>query len=226
MDSEEHLQMESINMETPEKTVEEELNDMFSLSKKKKKDKKKEKEKDKEKNEKEEEVKEKEKREGYADPTFEGYSYEVMLERLYKMMNKEEDPGRIKISLPTIERLGSKRVVWSNFQGCVQALNREPEHIMRFFFNFFTTTGNLDGEGKLIFKNVFKPQQIKTALDEYIQKYVVCKSCKKGNTVFTKERGLTFINCRNCHASSTVEEIRTVYHATTHADRVEAKNKK
>lgn len=222
MDNEEPLQMESIQMETIEKTVEEELNDMFSLSKKKKKDKKKEKEKEKEKD-KEKNEKEDEKERGYADPTFEGYSYEVMLERLYKIMNKDEDPGRIKISLPTVERLGSKRVVWTNFQNSVQALNREPEHIMKFFFNFFTTTGNLDGEGKFIFKNVFKPQQIKTALDEYIQKYVVCKSCKKGNTVFTKERGLTFMNCRNCHASSTVEEIRTIYHATTHADRVEAR---
>lgn len=221
MDNEEPLQMESIQMETTEKTVEDELNDMFSLSKKKKKDKKdkkREKEKEKDENEKEDE-----KEKGYADPTFEGYSYEVMLERLYKMMNKDEDPGRIKISLPTVDRLGSKRVVWTNFQNCVQALNREPDHIMRFFFNFLTTTGNLDGEGKFIFKNVFKPQQIKTALDEYIQKYVVCKSCKKGNTVFTKERGLTFMNCRNCHASSTVEEIRQIYHATTHADRVEAR---
>ncbi len=222
---EEPLKMESIQMdEKPiQKTVDEELNDMFSLSKKKKKDKKKDKEREKEKDECEEKKKEKE---GYADPTFEGYSYEMMLERLYKLMNKGEDTSKIKISIPIVERLGSKKVIWVNFQDCVRALNREPDHIMKFFFNFLTTTGNLDGEGKFIFKNVFKSQQIKTALDEYITKYVVCKSCKKGNTVFSKERGLTFLNCKNCHASSTVEEIRVIYHATTHADRVEAKNKK
>jgi translation initiation factor 2 subunit 2 len=220
---EEPLKMESIIMEeTPhQKTVDDELNDMFSLSKKKKKDKKKEKEKEKEK-----EDEKKREKEGYADPTFEGYSYEMMLERLYKMMNKDEDTSKIKISIPIVERLGSKKVIWTNFQDCVKALNREPDHIMRYFFNFLTTTGNLDGEGKFIFRNVFKPQQIKTALDEYIIKYVVCKSCKKGNTVFSRERGLTFLNCKNCHASSTVEEIRVIYHATTHADRVEAKNKK
>jgi|LauGreDrversion4_2_1035121.scaffolds.fasta_scaffold42693_3 translation initiation factor 2 subunit 2 len=225
--TEEPLKMESIQMmeEKPVKTVDEELNDMFSLSKKKKKDKKKDKEKEKDKDKEEKEDEEKKKREGYADPTFEGYSYEVMLERLYKMMNKEEDTGKIKISMPIIERLGSKRVIWTNFQDCAKALNREPDHIMRFFFNYLTTTGNLDGEGKFIFKNVFKAQQIKTTLDDYIKNYVSCKSCKKGNTVFSKERGLTFLNCKNCHASSTVEELRQIYHATTHADRVEAKNK-
>ncbi len=226
--TEEPLKMESIQMieEKQVKTVEDEMNDMFSLSKKKKKDKKKDKEKEKDKDKEEKEDEEKKKREGYADPTFEGYSYEVMLERLYKMMNKEEDTGKIKISMPIVERLGSKRVIWTNFQDCAKSLNREPDHIMRFFFNFLTTTGNLDGEGKFIFKNVFKAPQIKTTLDEYIHNYVSCKSCKKGNTVFSKERGLTFLNCKNCHASRTVEEIRTIYHATTHADRVEAKNKK
>jgi translation initiation factor 2 subunit 2 len=81
-----------------------------------------------------------------------------------------------KIPPPSIQKL-PKKSVWSNFETICKKLNRECDHVMKFFFIELSTTGNTDGENNLLIKGKFSSSQIENLLLVYISLYVKCPEC-------------------------------------------------
>lgn len=148
----------------------------------------------------------------------EDYTYEEMLTRLYSLMPKEKvdllNSGkreRITIPPPAIARYGGSRIAIMNFSKISKSINRENEHIQKFFVSEMSiSSSSIDSNGVLIMKCKLKQEQIEKLLKQYIQKYVRCWSCKGLNTDFTKKDRQLYTLCNNCNSLVSVSEKRMI----------------
>ncbi len=226
------------DLEETKKNLNTELDDdvmkMFDLStskkkksKKSSKDEKKEKKKDNhdESNEINDELKQKEDNERMHPDGIPNYTYEQLLERINEKLGRNDKDfdlnKRKSVPLPEIERLGTTKTIWKNFLLTSKALNRNIEHIMKFFLHDLGVEGSLNEDKELIFKGRFTVKQIEPILRKYIHHYVACSNCFSLNTQLKRDKivSLIFIFCDNCHSQKTVQNIKAGYHAETKADR-------
>jgi hypothetical protein len=45
-------------------------------------------------------------------------------------------------------------------------------------------------------------------LDEYVNRYVICKECKRPDTKLVKEDRISFLKCEACGAKSSIKAIK------------------
>ncbi len=153
------------------------------------------------------------------------YKYEDLLNRLNTLLGRDNNTdSKIKkksIEFPEVERLGTTKIVWKNFDKTCTILNRPREHLMKFFLTDLGTEGSINEEKSLILKGRFSSREIEPILKKYIKKYVSCENCHSLNTNIRKDQiiSLNFIFCDDCHAHRSIQSIKTGYHAETKADR-------
>jgi translation initiation factor 2 subunit 2 len=213
-----------------------ELKKYFDLSKKKKKDKKSSKSDDKDKESKHDKKEKKQNQDDnqqleevidpnnpYGKPN---YTYEQLLDRINLLLGRTENSmdsntKRKSIEYPEVERLGTTKVLWTNFDKTCKVLNRKHEHIMKFFLHDFGTDGSLNEDKNFVLKGRFTSKQFEVILSKYIATYIKCQNCNSLNTNLRKDQivHLTFLYCDDCHAHRSVQSIRAGYHAETKADR-------
>lgn len=204
------LSLEEIK--TNDESMDEELLKMLDLSKKKKPKKDKDKKLKKENIEEQEAVVE-------DKPT---YSYQSLLERVYSNMEPEERKKiNLKLTAPTVNRLSSKKTIWSNFKECCFSINREKDHIQQFILCELNTEGSIDGNGFLMLKGIYNQKNIENLLRKYLSLYVQCLLCRGINSTIQRDQAtrLNFLVCNDCKSSRTVQNIVSGFHATTRADR-------
>jgi len=158
------------------------------------------------------------------------YSYKACLDRVYAtiyannptLVNKQ----KVVLKPPEVMRVGTSKIMWSNFQTLCQQLNRDPEHVFRFFLAELGTTGSIDGSNRFVIKGKFGPSYISSLLKKYIQEYVVCHSCRQVNTKLERDSitRMYFLYCDSCGASRAVSAIQKGYHATGKGERRAARN--
>ncbi len=208
--------------------MDEEVRKMFDLTKKKKKDKKSYKnDKDSKDIEKNSNDSPKNNENTYLSHPdgLPNYTYEDMLNRLNTLLGRDNNTDinikRKSIEYPEVERLGTTKVVWNNFNLICKILNRPNEHLMKFFLTDLGTEGSLNESKSLILKGRFSSKQIEPILRKYIQKFVSCDNCHSLNTNIRKDKinSLSFIFCDDCHAHRSIQSIKAGYHAETRADR-------
>ncbi len=156
------------------------------------------------------------------------YTYTDLLDRVVDIltsMNPEEKKRRT-MQPPKLQKLGTKKTLWINFQEICTILQRPPEHVFQFFMAELGTDGSIDGNQRLVIKGKYVPKYIESLLKKYIVEYVTCQMCRSPNTELTKDSStrLQFCNCRDCGSSRSVAPIRSGYHATSRADRRAARN--
>lgn len=139
-----------------------------------------------------------------------GYSYLVLLDRVYDEL-KSKNPSlgagesRNQIPVPQIERYGSKKTAVANFKKICDAINRSMEEVKDFIEKELSTVGSIDSMNCLILKlqNV-KTIQFESIIIKYVDEYVKCHACKKINTTLNKEDRITVLKCNLCQATRTV----------------------
>jgi len=100
------------------------------------------------------------------DLSVEGYRYDELLNRAFKIINAKNPEGsggqqKIVMQPPKLARIGTKKTCFTNFQITADLLNRKQEHLMLFIFAELGTTGNMDAGGQLILKGSFKQRRWK-----------------------------------------------------------------
>ena len=188
---------------------------MFNLSKKKKH------KKDKDKKNKKEDIEE-----AFIASELPTYTYHTLLERIYSSMSPDEKKdANKKITAPIISRIGSKKIVWPNFNECCLSINREREHLQHFTLCELGTEGSIDGNSYFIIKGNYNQKNIENLIRKYISLYVQCSLCRSINTYLKKDQTtrLNFLNCNDCKSTRTVQNINSGFHATTKADRKKEK---
>eukprot|EP00249_Psilotum_nudum_P018174 c26675_g2_i2 orf=549-929(+) len=109
---------------------------------------------------------------------------------------------------PQVLREGTKKTVFVNFMDLCKIMHRQPEHVMNYLLAEMGTSGNLDGQQRLVVKGRFAPKNFEGILRRYVNEYVMCNGCKSPDTVLSKENRLFFLRCEQCGCSRSVAPIK------------------
>merc|ERR1719489_66303 len=161
----------------------------------------------------------------------ERYDYTELLDRIHKEINafnpNLSESKKFKVTPPTVQRVGSRRVSWTNFAAICQNLDRQQDHIMAFVLTELGTTGSLANGGQhLVLKGRYNQKHIENLLRKYIQEYVACTMCRSANTSLIRDNAtrLYDIKCQACGASRSVTPINKGFQAVGRGERRAARN--
>ncbi len=93
---------------------------------------------------------------------------------------------------------GNKTVL-SNFFQIADMLGREEEQFLKYILKELATPGEAK-KPLLILGRKISASRINEKIQEYANKYVICKECGKPDTALTKQDRITFVRCNACGA--------------------------
>ena len=97
---------------------------------------------------------------------------------------------------------GNKTII-SNFVNIAKTFNRDPLHLLKYLLRGLATPGNLDGP-RLILGRKIPASLINEKIKQYAEEFVLCYTCKKPDTILTKEERITTLKCTACGAKHPV----------------------
>jgi translation initiation factor 2 subunit 2 len=134
------------------------------------------------------------------------YDYEDLLKRarsqIPKVVSKRERLELPRISLSVI---GMRTMVY-NFKEIAEALNRDPQHLLKFLTREMATAATMQ-ETRVIFQGKFSRETLERLIQRYMESFVVCPVCKRPDTKIVKEKRLSFLVCEACGAKSSVRQL-------------------
>ncbi len=116
-------------------------------------------------------------------------------EKLPETIEKHE---RFTVPEPDVFQEGKTTVV-RNFGDIVDALRREPEHLVQYLLRELGTPGHVEGR-RLILKAKLAPQQITDRIMSYTETFVLCSECGRPDTHINKEGRILILECEACGA--------------------------
>jgi len=132
--------------------------------------------------------------------------YLELLKRAYKKLPKASKSGERELFIkPNIMNL-AKNTVITNFSSIASILNRDIEHIARFFFKETGKPGTIEDE-RLVIHGKIGSEEIRKLLELYIKEFVKCPICGSPDTKIIREKRFRFILCEACGAKSPVRKI-------------------
>lgn len=134
------------------------------------------------------------------------YDYNSLLEKAYTEM-PEKVLKKERFELPKAKRYkeGSKTVI-KNFVDVADAINRDPQHILKYLLKSLGTAGVLDGK-RAILQGVFDEDEVNREIENYVETYVICRECKRPDTRLVKEGRILFLKCEACGAQQSVRSF-------------------
>lgn len=136
------------------------------------------------------------------------YDYENLLKRASELTSVERvEDERFKIPKVDVFYEGNT-TVFRNFDKVVQVLNREANHLVKFFLGNIGTAGELTG-GRLIFQGKIPAKTIQDKLNDYVEIYVLCSECTRPDTHLVKKGRTILIRCDACGAFRAIGSMKT-----------------
>ena len=134
------------------------------------------------------------------------YDYEDLLKRARSQI-PEVISKRERLELPRLHHsvIGMRTIIF-NFKEIADALNRDPQHLLKFLTGEMATAATIQ-ESRAIFKGKFSQQTLERLIQRYMESFVVCPVCKRPDTKIVKEKRLSFLICEACGAKSSVRQI-------------------
>ena len=130
------------------------------------------------------------------------FSYAKLLSRSKeKIPEVKTQENRFKLPPISLMFEGNSTII-KNFSEIVEAMNRKPEHLMRFLLKEFGTAGEFNRYAK--FQRIASRRLIEEKIDEYLLKYVRCPECKGFDTRLVSMEKIQMIRCDACGAQTTV----------------------
>ncbi|NLE04444.1 MAG: translation initiation factor IF-2 subunit beta [Crenarchaeota archaeon] len=134
------------------------------------------------------------------------YEYDELLKRA-----REQVPeGAIKkerLELPRIfaSMIGMRTTI-SNFKEISDALDRDPQHILKFLTREMATAATYH-DNRAIFQGKFPRDTFERLIERYMEGFVICPVCKRPDTKVVKEKRLSFLVCNACGAKSSIKQL-------------------
>lgn len=130
--------------------------------------------------------------------------YKNLLKRVVDSTPKREvTDDRFKLPKAEIFYEGNTTVI-KNFDKISDAVNRDPDLILKFLLGGLGTAGELDG-GRVVFQGKIPAKSISDKLKEYIDTYVMCSECNRPDTHLVKQGRMMLIRCDACGAFRSVK---------------------
>jgi len=122
---------------------------------------------------------------------------------LLKKAKDSIETGRVsedRFKLPEAEIFyeGNTSVI-KNFDKISDAVNREPDQILKYLLGGLGTAGERDG-GRVVFQGKIPANSIQEKLKDYINIFVMCSECGKPDTHLVKKGRTTMVRCDACGA--------------------------
>jgi translation initiation factor 2 subunit 2 len=132
--------------------------------------------------------------------------YEKLLKRAESQL-PHEGLGHKRFEIPKV-RSGTigMRTYIVNYKDIANALNRDPQHLLRYLSREMATAGTLDGV-RAIFQGKFRSDALDRLIQRYTEEFLVCPVCKGPDTKIVKEKRFSFLQCEACGAKSSVRAI-------------------
>ena len=134
------------------------------------------------------------------------YDYEGLLKRarsqIPEVVSKRERLELPRISLSVI----GMRTIVHNFKEVAEALNRDPQHLLKFLTREMATAATMQ-EARVIFQGKFYRETLKRLIQRYMESFVTCPVCKRPDTKIVKEKRLSFLVCEACGAKSSIRQL-------------------
>jgi translation initiation factor 2 subunit 2 len=129
--------------------------------------------------------------------------YKEMLNRAYEQLPEQiEEQDRFQVPRARVTRQGRRSVIM-NFSDIAAALQRKPEHLLKFLLKETATRGNYDGT-RVVFQGRFNQDSIQNLIEIYTNKYVICPVCGRPDTHIIRDKRLSFLQCDACGARSSI----------------------
>ncbi|HEX9261889.1 MAG TPA: translation initiation factor IF-2 subunit beta [Candidatus Bathyarchaeia archaeon] len=134
------------------------------------------------------------------------YDYKDLLKRGCAQI-PEVTAKRERLELPRmfVNTVGMRTII-SNFKDVANALDRDPQHILKFLTREMATAATFH-EARAIFQGKFRVDSFERLLQRYMESYVVCPVCKRPDTKVVKEKRLSFLICNACGAKSSIKQL-------------------
>ncbi|MEM3783930.1 MAG: translation initiation factor IF-2 subunit beta [Candidatus Bathyarchaeia archaeon] len=134
------------------------------------------------------------------------YDYEELLKRARSQI-PEIALKRERLELPPLRHsVVGMRTTIHNFKEVADALNRDPQHLLKFLTREMATAAMFQ-ESRAIFKGNFSRDTFERLIQRYMEVFVVCPVCKRPDTRIIKEKRLSFLVCEACGAKSSVQQL-------------------
>jgi len=132
--------------------------------------------------------------------------YKQLLKRAHENLPPETmKKGRFEMPVFQSYMVGIRTFV-RNFKDVADVLNRDPQHLLKFFTKEMATAATTEG-GRVIFQGKFPPDTLRVLLQRYVDRFVKCPVCRSYDTKIVKERRLSFLICEACGARSSAPPI-------------------
>ncbi|MFW6117442.1 MAG: translation initiation factor IF-2 subunit beta [Thermoproteota archaeon] len=134
------------------------------------------------------------------------YDYDDMLKKVRskipQVFSKEK-----RLEIPRIHHsVAGSRTIFHNFKQVAEALNRDPEHLLKYLSGEMATAGTYQ-DPRVVFNGKFSRRTLETLLKRYMDQYVTCPVCGLPDTRIVKEKRLSFLVCEACGAKSSIREL-------------------
>ncbi|MCW4003318.1 MAG: translation initiation factor IF-2 subunit beta [Candidatus Bathyarchaeota archaeon] len=134
------------------------------------------------------------------------FNYDELLKRACAQM-PEVSEKRERLELPRllVNTVGMRTII-SNFKELADALDRDPQHVLKFLTREMATAATFQ-DSRAIFQGKFQRESFERLLQRYLESYVTCPVCKRPDTRVVKEKRLSFLVCNACGAKSAIKQL-------------------
>lgn len=98
---------------------------------------------------------------------------------------------------------GSQTVI-NNWFEVAKALDRKPEHLLKYVQKELATPGEIIKQS-VLFGSKLSASRINEKIVQYADDFVFCKTCGKPETKLSKEGGVIIMTCQACGARTPVK---------------------
>ena len=133
--------------------------------------------------------------------------YSKLLKRVQENISSDRiSDDRFKLPAAEIFHEGNTTVI-RNFDRISDAVNRDPDQILKFLLSGLGTAGEREGV-RVIFQGKIPAKTIQDKLSEYIDIYVICSECGRPDTHLVKQGRTLLVRCDACGAIRPVKSKR------------------
>lgn len=134
------------------------------------------------------------------------YDYEALLKRARSQLPEVSSKWE-RLEIPELNYLViGMRTTIQNFKDIAEALNRDPQHLLKFLTGELATAATIQ-DSKAIFQGKFSKETLNRLIQRYVEIFVNCPVCKRPDTKIVKEKRLSFLVCEACGAKSSVRNL-------------------
>jgi translation initiation factor 2 subunit 2 len=134
------------------------------------------------------------------------YNYENLLKRARSQIPEVSSKSE-RLVIPQISyTVIGMRTIILNFREIAQALNRDPQHVLKYLSGEMATAASTQ-ESRAIFQGKFGRDTFGRLLQRYMETFVFCPVCNRPDTKIVKEKRLSFLVCDACGAKSAVRQL-------------------